>query len=49
MRSVVAPATYDGIEPGEPQTVVPAGMKLIQIDSEELLPEVVKTRTWPSS
>jgi iron(III) transport system substrate-binding protein len=33
-----------GVEPGDPQTVVPAGLKLQQIDAEELLPEVVKTQ-----
>jgi ABC-type Fe3+ transport system substrate-binding protein len=35
---------FVGVEPGEPQTVVPAGLKLPQIDAEELLPEVVKTQ-----
>ena len=35
---------YVGVEPGERQTVVPAGLKLPQIDAEELLPEVVKTQ-----
>jgi iron(III) transport system substrate-binding protein len=35
---------FVGIEPGEPLTVVPAGLKLQQIDSEDLLPEVVKTQ-----
>jgi iron(III) transport system substrate-binding protein len=33
-----------GVEPGDPHTVVPAGLKLQQIDAEELLPEVVKTQ-----
>jgi iron(III) transport system substrate-binding protein len=33
-----------GVEPGEPQTVVPPGLTLTQIDSEELLPELVKTQ-----
>jgi iron(III) transport system substrate-binding protein len=33
-----------GIEPGEPLTVVPAGLKLTQIDAEEMLAEVVKTQ-----
>jgi len=35
---------FTGVEPGEPQTVVPAGLKLTQIDAEETLPEVVKTQ-----
>jgi iron(III) transport system substrate-binding protein len=35
---------FVGVEPGEPQTVVPAGLTLTQIDSEELLPELVKTQ-----
>ena len=35
---------FVGVEPGEPQTVVPAGLKLQQIDAEDLLPEVVKTQ-----
>ena len=35
---------FVGIEPGEPQTVVPAGLQLTQIDAEELLPELVKTQ-----
>ena len=33
-----------GVEPGDPHTIVPAGMALTQIDSEELLPELVKTQ-----
>ena len=35
---------FVGVEPGDPQTVVPVGLKLQQIDAEELLPEVVKTQ-----
>jgi ABC-type Fe3+ transport system substrate-binding protein len=35
---------FTGVEPGDPQTVVPAGLKLQQIDAEELLSEVVKTQ-----
>ena len=35
---------FVGVEPGDPQTVVPAGLKLQQIDAEDLLPEVVKTQ-----
>ena len=33
-----------GVEPGDPHTIVPPGLKLLQIDSEELLPELVKTQ-----
>ena len=33
-----------GVEPGDPHAVVPAGLKLQQVDAEELLPEVVKTQ-----
>jgi ABC-type Fe3+ transport system substrate-binding protein len=33
-----------GVEPGDPHTVVPAGLTLTQIDAEELLPELVKTQ-----
>jgi iron(III) transport system substrate-binding protein len=35
---------FTGIEPGEPQTVVPPGVKLPQIDAEDMLAEVVKTQ-----
>jgi iron(III) transport system substrate-binding protein len=35
---------FVGVQPGEPQTVVPPGLRLMQIDAEELLPEVVKTQ-----
>jgi ABC-type Fe3+ transport system substrate-binding protein len=35
---------FTGVEPGDPHTVVPAGVSLTQIDSEEMLPEVVKTQ-----
>jgi iron(III) transport system substrate-binding protein len=35
---------FVGVEPGELQTVVPAGLTLTQIDAEELLPELVKTQ-----
>ena len=35
---------FTGVEPGDPQSVVPAGLKLQQIDAEDLLPEVVKTQ-----
>jgi iron(III) transport system substrate-binding protein len=33
-----------GVEPGNPQLVVPRGAKFFQVDSEENLPEVVKTQ-----
>jgi iron(III) transport system substrate-binding protein len=33
-----------GVEPGNPDAVVPAGLSLVQIDSEEMLPEVAKTQ-----
>jgi hypothetical protein len=33
-----------GVEPGDPRSVVPPGLRLRQIDSEELLPELVKTQ-----
>ena len=35
---------FVGVEPGDPHTIVPAGLSLTQIDSEELLPELVKTQ-----
>jgi iron(III) transport system substrate-binding protein len=33
-----------GVEPGNPQLVVPRGARFFQVDSEENLPEVVKTQ-----
>ncbi len=33
-----------GVEPGNPQLVVPRGAKFYQVDAEENLPEVVKTQ-----
>jgi ABC-type Fe3+ transport system substrate-binding protein len=33
-----------GVEPGDPRSVVPPGLRLMQIDSEELLPELVRTQ-----
>jgi iron(III) transport system substrate-binding protein len=33
-----------GVEPGDPHAVVPPGVTLLQIDSEEVLPELVKTQ-----
>ena len=35
---------FVGVEPGNPDAVVPPGLSLTQIDSEEMLPEVVKTQ-----
>ena len=35
---------FVGVEPGEPSSVVPPGLKLQQVDAEDLLPEVVKTQ-----
>ena len=35
---------FAGVEPGDPHTVVPTGVSLTQIDSEEMLPELVKTQ-----
>jgi iron(III) transport system substrate-binding protein len=35
---------FVGVEPGDPHTIVPMGVSLIQIDSEELLSEIVKTQ-----
>lgn len=33
-----------GVEPGDPELVVPPGVQLFQIDAEENLPEVIKTQ-----
>ena len=35
---------FVGVEPGDPHTIVPVGVSLTQIDSEELLPELIKTQ-----
>src|SRR5262245_26519350 len=35
---------FVGVEPGDPQSVVPPGVSLLQIDAEEQLPELVKTQ-----
>jgi iron(III) transport system substrate-binding protein len=35
---------FVGVEPGDPQAVVPPGLTLLQIDAEEQLPELVKTQ-----
>ena len=36
-----------GVEPGDPHAVVPAGLKLQQVDAEDLLPEVVRRFAGP--
>lgn len=43
-RELETNSRFVGVEPGQPQTVVPAGLKLLQIDAEEFLPEIVKTQ-----
>jgi iron(III) transport system substrate-binding protein len=43
-RELETNSRFVGVEPGQPQTVVPAGLKLTQIDAEEFLPEIVKTQ-----
>jgi iron(III) transport system substrate-binding protein len=43
-RELQTNSRFTGIEPGEPLTVVPPGLKLAQIDAEEMLPEVIKTQ-----
>ena len=35
---------FVGVEPGDPRAIVPLRVNLIQIDSEELLPEIIKTQ-----
>ena len=35
---------FVGVEPGDPQAVVPPGLTLLQIDAEEQLPELIKTQ-----
>ena len=35
---------FVGVEPGDPRAIVPPGLKVTQIDAEELLPEVIKTQ-----
>jgi hypothetical protein len=35
---------FVGVEPGDPHTIVPVGLSLTQIDSEELLPDLIKTQ-----
>jgi len=43
-RELQTNSRFVGVAPGNPDTVVPPGLQLTQIDSEELLPEVVKTQ-----
>jgi len=43
-RELQTNSRFVGVEPGDPHAVVPPGMNLLQIDAEELLPEVVKTQ-----
>ena len=35
---------FVGVEPGDPQAVVPPSLTLLQIDAEEQLPELIKTQ-----
>src|SRR5947208_1113412 len=42
-RELQTNSRFVGVEPGDPHTIVPPGLNLLQIDSEELLPELVKT------
>jgi len=35
---------FVGVEPGDPHAVVPMGLKLQQVDAEDLLPELIKTQ-----
>jgi len=35
---------FIGVEPGNPDAVVPSGLNLVQIDSEDMLGEVIKTQ-----
>jgi len=43
-RELQTNSRFTGVEPGNREAVVPPGLSLIQIDSEELLPEVIKTQ-----
>ena len=43
-KEVETNSRRSGIEPGNPQYLVPPEAKLMQIDAEENLPEVVKTQ-----
>jgi iron(III) transport system substrate-binding protein len=43
-RELQTNSRFVGVEPGNPEAVVPPGVTLTQIDSEEMLPEVVRTQ-----
>ena len=43
-RELQTNSRFVGVEPGDPQSVVPAGVSLLQIDAEEQLSELVKTQ-----
>jgi iron(III) transport system substrate-binding protein len=43
-RELQTNSRFVGVSPGNLETVVPPGVQLTQIDSEELLPEVIKTQ-----
>jgi len=43
-REVETNSRRVGVEPGNPQFAVPRGAKLLQVDAEENLAEVVKTQ-----
>ena len=43
-RELQTNSRFVGVEPGDPQSVVPPGVSLLQIDAEEQLPELVKTQ-----
>src|SRR5439155_1317000 len=43
-RELQTNSRFVGVEPGDPQAVVPPGLTLLQIDAEEQLPELIKTQ-----
>lgn len=43
-RELQTNSRFVGVEPGDPHALVPPGVRLLQIDSEELLPAMVKTQ-----
>ncbi len=43
-RELQTNSRFVGVEPGDPQAVVPPGLSLLQIDAEEQLAELVKTQ-----
>jgi iron(III) transport system substrate-binding protein len=43
-RELQTNSRFVGVEPGDPDALVPPGLRLMQIDSEALLPEIVKTQ-----